>query len=121
DPCCGSGHFLVGAFELLVRLRMAEEGLPLKDAIRAVLADNLFGLELDARCTQIAAFNLALAAWKMAGGVIELPALNIACSGLSVGAPKSEWIQLAGDDERLKYAMERLYNLFEQAPELGSL
>src|SRR5690606_14850174 len=75
----------------------------------------------DARCTQIAAFNLALAAWKMAGGVMELPALNLACSGLSVGAPKSEGIQLAGDDERLKYAMERLYNLFEQAPELGSL
>src|SRR5690606_29220613 len=27
DPCCGSGHFLVEVFDLLVRLRMAEEGL----------------------------------------------------------------------------------------------
>ena len=30
--------------------------------------DNLFGLELDPRCTQIAAFALAFAAWKTAGG-----------------------------------------------------
>ncbi|WP_126425787.1 Eco57I restriction-modification methylase domain-containing protein [Brevibacillus marinus] len=121
DPCCGSGHFLVAAFDLLVRLRMTEEDLSLEDAIRAVLAENLFGLELDARCTQIAAFNLALSAWKMVGYVIDLPVLNIACSGLSVGVSKSEWLKLAGDDVNLRYGMEQLYDLFEQAPELGSL
>ena len=27
DPCCGSGHFLVAAFEMLKRMRMEEEGL----------------------------------------------------------------------------------------------
>ena len=27
DPCCGSGHFLVAAFRLLVPLRMHDEGL----------------------------------------------------------------------------------------------
>ncbi|BCU82862.1 hypothetical protein JIR001_26450 [Polycladomyces abyssicola] len=121
DPCCGSGHFLVAAFDLLVRLRMDEEDLPLEDAVRAVLAENLFGLELDARCTQIAAFNLALTAWKMVGRVIDLPVLNIACSGLSVGVSKSEWLKFAGEDMNLRYGMERLYDLFEQAPELGSL
>jgi len=121
DPCCGSGHFLIAALDLLVSLRMAEEGLSLVDAIQAVLAENLFGLELDARCTQIAAFNLALAAWKIVGRVIDLPALNIACSGLAVGVPKSEWLKLAGDDIRLRNGMEQLYNLFEQATEVGSL
>jgi hypothetical protein len=121
DPCCGSGHFLVAAFDLLVRLRVAEEGLATEEAIRAVLADNLFGLELDPRCTQIAAFNLALAAWKMAGRVIPLPQLNVACVGLAPGASKREWLALAGSDERLVVGMERLYDLFQQAPELGSL
>lgn len=121
DPCCGSGHFLVAAFQLLVRLRMAEEGLSLNSAIRAVLAENLFGLELDARCTQIAAFNLALAAWKMAGRFIKLPELNIACTGLSVGVNKSDWLKVAGTDVRLRAEMERLYDLFEKAPDLGSL
>ena len=37
-----------------------EEGLSLSEAVAAVLPDNFFGLELDARCSQIAAFNLAL-------------------------------------------------------------
>ncbi len=121
DPCCGSGHFLIEGFELLVRLRMDEEGLGLEDAIRGVLADNLHGLEIDPRCTQIAAFNLAMAAWKLAGKPMELPALSIACSGLAVGSTKAEWMALAGDNERFRFGMERLYDLFEQAPELGSL
>src|SRR5271157_476340 len=63
DPCCGSGHFLVAAFRLLVPLRMHDEGLSVRDACDAVLRENLFGLELDPRCTQIAAFALALTAW----------------------------------------------------------
>ena len=83
DPCCGSGHFLVEAFELLVRLRMAEERVSVEEAIRLVLRDNLFGLEIDPRCTQIAAFNLALAAWRLVGEPMDLPPLNIACTGLA--------------------------------------
>ena len=64
DPCMGSGHFLVFALPILVAFRVAEEHLSEADAIAAVLADNLFGLEIDPRCTQIAAFALALSAWK---------------------------------------------------------
>jgi len=121
DPCCGSGHFLIVGFKQLVRLRMHEEGLSLEDVIRAVLSDNIFGLELDPRCTQIAAFNLAIAAWKLAGKPIELPPLNIACSGLSIGSSKRDWLALASDDERLSAGLENLYELFKKAPELGSL
>ncbi len=39
------------------------KGSPRRTACDAVLRENLFGLELDPRCTQIAAFALALAAW----------------------------------------------------------
>ena len=51
----------------------------------------LYGLELDPRCVELAAFALALAAWRYpdAGGVRPLPALNLACSGLAVGARRS--------------------------------
>ena len=142
DPCCGSGHFLVEAFELLVRLRVAEERIPVGEAIRLVLRDNLFGLEIDPRCTQIAAFNLALAAWRMAGEPVDLPRLNIACSGLAPNASEAEWIQVAeraedstglaadpdlfGRDPSLatgplRQAMAGLHRLFSRAPELGSL
>ena len=142
DPCCGSGHFLVEGFALLVRLRMEEERLDLTDAISAVLRYNLHGLEIDPRCTQIAAFNLALAAWKLAGKVIAFPALNVACSGLAPNASKQEWIAMAEQaaaaagmpahrdlfgtedsllSEPLRGGLGALYDLFEQAPELGSL
>ena len=57
DPCIGSGHFLVFALPILVAIRMTEEGLSNEAAVEAVLRDNLFGLEIDLRCTQIAAFN----------------------------------------------------------------
>ncbi len=82
DPCMGSGHFLVFALPILARLRMEEEGLGAAEAVAAVLRDNLHGLEIDERCTQIAAFNVALTAWRL-GGYQPLPPLHLACSGLA--------------------------------------
>ena len=120
DPCMGSGHFLVFALPMLVAMRMQEEALPQPAAVYAVLKDNLFGLEIDPRCTQLAAFNLALAAWKL-GGHQALPALNLACSGLAPNMRETDWVALAGDNEKLRNGMERLYRLFKDAPVLGSL
>lgn len=123
DPCCGSGHFLVAALRLLVPLRMHDEGLDAAAAVNAVLRENLHGLELDARCTQIAAFAVALAAWTTPGatGYRPLPELQIACSGLAVGAKREEWAALAEGDHRIGTALGRLHELFKLAPELGSL
>ena len=128
DPCGGSGHFVVAEFDMLRRMRMEEEGLPEAEAADAVIRDNLFMLEIDPRCTQIAAFNLALAAWK-AGGYRALPAPNIACSGIAVAGQLADWLRLAGSDpstgsgqgEHLQTALERLWKLFRDAPTLGSL
>src|SRR5690606_31917711 len=145
DPCMGSGHFLVFALPILVAFRMAEEGLTREAAVEAALRDNLFGLEIDQRCTQIAAFNLAFAAWRMVG-YRPLPRLNLACSGLAIGVTKAEWLRLAekavasadpaakrdllgveknlltvGLEERVKNGLEALYDLFAKAPWLGSL
>ena len=119
-PCCGSGHFLTAAADLLARMRAEEEGLDEAGAFEAVLRDNLFGLELDARCTQLAAFALALQAWKR-GGYRELPNTNVACSGLAVGGRVEEWTRLANGDARLEETLRRLHALFRNAPDLGSL
>ena len=144
DPCCGSGHFLAAAFSMLVPMRMAREALPARAAVDAVLRENLHGLELDPRCVELAAFTLALAAWTYpgAGGYRPLPELNLACSGLAPNATKRQWLALAEataaaggmPTERdlftvrdsqlsapLRNGLETLYNLFSQAPELGSL
>lgn len=123
DPCCGSGHFLVAAFLKLVPLRMAQEGLSARDAVDAVLRENIYGLELDYRCVQIAAFALALSAWQYpdAGRYRPLPELNIACSGLAISAQKEEWTSLAKGNRDLEHALGTLWEQFKEAPTLGSL
>jgi hypothetical protein len=120
DPCMGSGHFVVAMFERLVALRMAEEKLDEAEAVAAVIRDNLFGLEIDPRCTQIAAFNLALAAWRRVG-YCALSPMNLACSGMAPNTSEEEWLKLAGGNEKLENGMSSIYQLFENAPVLGSL
>jgi len=143
DPCCGSGHFLTAGFQYLVAMRQAEEGLGIKAAGDAVLRDNIYGLELDPRCVEIAAFSLAFEAWRSGGGYRELPELHIACSGAAPRTSKAEWLRvadraagiIAGDESdlfpdpdkqsiwksELHDGMAALYDLFKDAPVLGSL
>ena len=132
DPCCGSGHFLVAAFLLLVPMRMAADGLSAMDAVDAVLADNLHGLELDARCVEIAVFALALAAWRFPdengdplGVRADMPAPQVACCGLKVAAKPEDWMALVPDDAAnavyLRQELGLLHASFAQAPLLGSL
>ena len=91
------------------------------DAQDAVLRNNLFGLELDSRCIQLAVFAIALQAWKAGGGWRPLPLPNIACSGTPVKASVEEWTALARGDKRLETALVRLHILFQDADTLGSL
>jgi len=123
DPCCGSGHFLVAAFLMLVPLRMELEGLSAEDAADAVLRQNIHGLDIDRRVTEIAAFALALAAWKCpgAGGYRTLPELHLACSGLSVTVAREEWKQLGLGRKNLTLALGWIHDVFQNAPLLGSL
>ncbi len=123
DPCCGSGHFLVAALLMLVPMRMELEALTAAEAVDAVLRENLHGLEIDQRCVQLAAFALALNAWRFpdSGGYRILPQLNLACSGLAVSVSKEEWKKLAIDDHNMRIALDWLYDEFKDAPLLGSL
>jgi len=131
DPCCGSGHFLVAAFLMLVPMRMAADGLSAKDAVDRVLADNLHGLELDPRCVEIAVFAVALEAWRYPDtsgkplGVREIPAPNIACCGLKVAAKAQDWEALVPNEapnaEYVRQELRQLHANFSDAPLLGSL
>jgi len=123
DPCCGSGHFLVATLSMLVPMRMTLENLTTREATDLVLSQNIHGLEIDKRCVELAAFNLALAAWKYpeAGGYRTLPELNLACSGLAVTSKKEDWLALATKGTNLYFALDLMYDLFKDAPTLGSL
>jgi hypothetical protein len=123
DPCCGSGHFLVASLLMLVPMRMQLEKVTAREAIDLVLSENLYGLEIDRRCVELAAFALALAAWRYpgSGGYRNLPRFNVACCGLSVSVSKDDWKQLALDKHNLRIALEWMYDAFKDAPTLGSL
>lgn len=123
DPCCGSGHFLVAIFLMLVPMRMQLENLSEQQAIDKVLSENLHGLELDQRCVELAVFALALEAWRYqnGGGYRMLPRLNLACCGQKF--PKS--IQSESLDyskfPALTEALDILEKQFNEASVLGSL
>ena len=61
DPCMGSGHILVYAFDVLMQI-YTSEGYPERDAAKLILAKNLYGLEIDRRAYQLAYFALMMKA-----------------------------------------------------------
>ncbi len=121
DPCCGSGHFLTEALAVLTALRAQEEGLTQADATVTVLRNNLAGLEIDGRCVQIAAFALALVAWRIGGAGTAIPTPHVAWVGAPPPVAKSEFAAMANGDAELRRGLEVLHDLFAQAPLLGSL
>ena len=61
DPACGSGHILVEAYDLFKAI-YEERGRRPKDIPALILTKNLFGLEIDDRAAQLAAFALMMKA-----------------------------------------------------------
>lgn len=61
DPASGSGHILVEAYDLFKAIYQ-ERGYRSKDIPRLILEKNLFGLEIDDRAAQLAAFALLMKA-----------------------------------------------------------
>lgn len=61
DPCQGSGHMLVYAFELLSKI-YEEEGYNLTDIPSLILRNNIFGFDIDDRAAQLSAFALVMKA-----------------------------------------------------------
>ena len=64
DPACGSGHILVYAFELLVKMYLERE-YRRRDIPGLILSKNLHGMEIDPRAAQIAGLALAMCAREM--------------------------------------------------------
>ncbi|NLV85559.1 MAG: BREX-1 system adenine-specific DNA-methyltransferase PglX [Spirochaetales bacterium] len=61
DPACGSGHMLVYAFDLLYQI-YTEEGYNEVQIPELILTKNLFGIEIDKRAGELAAFALTMKA-----------------------------------------------------------
>ena len=61
DPCMGSGHILVYAFDVLMQI-YESSGYGQRDAARSILENNLYGLDIDDRAFQMAYFAVMMKA-----------------------------------------------------------
>lgn len=61
DPCMGSGHILVYAFDVLMQI-YENAGFTARDAAQSILQHNLYGLDIDERAFQLAYFALMMKA-----------------------------------------------------------
>ena len=61
DPCMGSGHILVYAFDVLMEI-YKESGYTERDAAAMIVQNNLFGLDIDDRASQLAYFSVMMKA-----------------------------------------------------------
>jgi len=90
DPACGSGHFLIIAFDLLFAFYQEEarhrgETWSDQEIVESILTNNLHGLDLDPRAVQIAAAALYLKA-KALCPQAELTVLNLVAANLNLAA-----------------------------------
>ncbi len=61
DPCMGSGHILVYAFDVLMQI-YETMGWTQRDAARSIVRNNLYGLDIDGRAAQLAYFAVMMKA-----------------------------------------------------------
>ena len=61
EPCCGSGHIMVYCFDLLYSMYI-EKGYSKRDIPTLILKNNLYGLDVDKRASQLAYFSVMMKA-----------------------------------------------------------
>ena len=70
DPCMGSGHILCYLFDVLMQIYL-DNGYSRREAVRSILRNNLFGLDIDKRATQIAYFSVMMKAREYDTGFFD--------------------------------------------------
>ena len=129
DPACGSGHFLLYAFDVIERIWWAmEPDIPRSEVPSKILSNNLYGVDLDLRACQIAAFNLYLKARSRAkfygADNFQMPTVGIVCADAHVAdLSRSDTVieEVAGGNKALQQTLGSILTAFEQVEGLGSL
>jgi len=119
DPACGSGHMLTYAFDLLYAI-YEEEGYAPSEIPGLILANNLFGTEIDARAGDLAAFALTMKARQRQRTFFDKriePNISV-LEPVRFTSSELAFLKTAGGD---RLAESRFWNQFEDADSLGSL
>ena len=121
DPCCGSGHILVYAFEIFYQIYL-KEGFNKNDIVELILKNNLFGLDIDDRAGQLAILSILLKAREYDKNIFNkdiVKNLNITSIQESNLINESMLEYIESEEGRIlgKYLIDN----FKNAKEIGSL
>ncbi len=118
DPCMGSGHILVYAFDVLMQI-YESAGYTQRDASKSIMEHNLFGLDIDDRAAQLAYFAVMMKARQYNRRILDgVSDCNIYAIKESNNFDRGALIKL-GDD--LRAVAEKLLDTFVDAKEYGSI
>jgi hypothetical protein len=126
DPACGTGHFLLYAFDILERIWWAETDLDRREIPAKILEHNLYGVDIDLHSCQLSAFNLYLKArtrTEAEDGEFEMPTVGIVCADARVAEIEeaTEVLdRIAGDGTAVREALDGIIEAFRTTA-LGSL
>ena len=120
DPCMGSGHILVYAFDVLMEI-YREVGYSDRDAAVSIVENNLFGMDIDKRAYQLAYFAVMMKARSynrraLTKGIYN----NLAVVEESNSVDKFICNGLTTDSEQNKIG-EYLVEAYKDAQEIGTL
>jgi hypothetical protein len=123
DPCMGSGHILVYAFDVLMDI-YTSCGYAERDSVKLILENNLYGLDIDDRAYQLAYFAVMMKARKYNRRIlnegIKLNLHSIQESNGKKAEFKMQKPQLSMDDMVFETA-NYLIDIFKDAKEYGSI
>jgi hypothetical protein len=129
DPACGSGHFLLEAFDLFFEMYLEEGTISQPEEIcTSILNNNLFGLDIDGRAVQIAQASLWMKAKTrtprlQSNTLLEFHGHLVA---ENIRLPRGrdhleEFLRRYPEDQPLKPALEAVLEGLANVDELGSL
>lgn len=119
DPCMGSGHILVYAFDVLMQI-YETAGYSQRDAAKSILEHNLYGLDIDDRAFQLAYFAVMMKARQYNRFILNGEAVCHIYSIQESNGFNPDYLKLLGDNN-LKATAEKLITIFTDAKEYGSI
>ena len=121
DPCMGSGHILVYAFDVLMQI-YTSAGWDQREAAQSILKNNLYGLDIDDRAAQLAYFAVMMKARQYDRRLLTRGIQpNIFSIRESNGIQAMTIEYFHKNDPKLKADIERIITEMRDAKEYGSI
>ena len=121
DPCMGSGHILVYAFDVLMQI-YTSAGWDQREAAQSILKNNLYGLDIDDRAAQLAYFAVMMKARQYDRRLLTRgiqPNIYSICESNGIPAMTIEYFHK--NDPKLKADIESIVTEMRDAKEYGSI